>query len=339
MSAISDKYEYDVFFSYAWALEATDDPHFRDWCREVADGIASLLRVRFNTNGRKLEVYLDRDKGKPGQALSEKLKAAAERSAVFVAMVSDYYQTDWCQREQDWFCDQIAADGAALADRVCILRVQATSEGTWPKRFADPGGGPRVYLDFCDKGGQPINLAEFLYKAPTPGLAQPTEQAALDISAKLDAIKLHLLARAAYESSRLPPDSPVLYFEAEPKDQPQWSELVRVLERMPNIVLPAQSPVPADAVTDAEQAYGACDGMVLLRSRPGDNIVPRVKRAYQDLRRINKEHRANGRATVPWVLLDGLDEPPPPDLEPFKIRRVPARGDFAPELQKALFDA
>ena len=339
MAAIGGKYEYDVFFSYAWALEATEDPYLRDWCRKVADKVAALLRVRFNKDRSRFRAYLDRDAAKSGQALVDELKAAAERSAVFVAMVSDYYQADWCRKEQDWFCDRVAADGAALAEHVCIIRVQTTSADAWPRRLTGPDGAPLLYLDFCDPHGEPIDMAEFVIEAPTPDLAQPIEQAAVEIGDKLNAIRAKLIARAEYESSRLPPDSPVLYFEAEPQDLMRWTEFGRVLEQVPNIVLPARCPVPADAVTDADQAYGDCDGMVLLRSRPGDNIVPRVKRAFQDLRRINKEHGGKGRAKVPWVLLDGLDEPPPPDIEPFKIRRVPARGDFAPEVRKALFDA
>lgn len=339
MAAIGDDYAYDVFFSYAWALEATEDRHLRDWCRAVADGIVTLLRQRFNVGGRRFAYYLDRDESKSGQALGEVLKAAAENSAVFVAMVSDYYAADWCQKEVDWFCDRIAATGSALADHIYIIRVQAPSEGAWPPRLTGPDGAPLLYRDFCNDRGQPINMAEFMFRSPTPGLAQPIEQATLEIGDKLKAMQAKLKARSDYRSSRTPPPEPLLYFEAEPQDAARWSACGRVLQDVPSIILPAEKPVPANEMADADALYADCDGLVLLRSRPGDNIVPRVKRAFRDLRQINGRYKTDGKPEVAWVLLDELDEAPPPDIAPFKIRRVQARGDWGPEVRKALFDA
>ena len=337
MAAIGDKYGYDVFFSYAWALEKTEDPFLRDWCRLVADRIATLLRQRFNAGDRPFKHYLDRDQSKSGQALSEALKAAAEGSAVFVAMVSDYYEGDWCRKEQDWFCDRLAAEGALLSDHLYIIRVQASSTGVWPKRLTGPDGTPLLYQDFADKSGQPINMAEFMFQSPTPALAQPIGQAAIEIAAKLNAIGTKLRARAELDGSSVPPDEPLLYFEAEPQDAARWSECGHVLQGVPSIILPAQAPIAANQVDDAP--FADCDGLVLLRSRSGDNIVPRVKRAYRDLRQINGKHRTNNTPEVRWVLLDDLDEAPPADIAPFQIRRVRARGDWAPEIKKALFGA
>jgi hypothetical protein len=338
MAAIGEKYDFDVFFSYAWAAEATEDDHLRNWCRAVADGISTLLRQRFNASKRRFSAYLDRDHSKSGDALSETLERATRRSAVFVAMVSDYYESGWCQKEQDWFCDQIAAEGVALADHVFIIRVQAPSEGVWPKRLAGVDGTPLRYCDFCNPHGQPINMAEFMLRVPTPGLAWPIEQAALEIGEKLKAIETKVRARAEYESSRLPPEGSVLYFEAERQDVERWSACGRVLQEVPSIILPAEGPVAANEV-GSDAPFADCDGLVLLRTRHGDNIVPRVKRAFRDLRQINSAHKIAGRPEVPWALLDELDEAPPPDIAPFKIRRVQARGDWAPEIRKALFDA
>ena len=49
MSIVSDAYEYDVFYSYAWATNPTGDPALCNWTRMVADTISRLVRVRFGS--------------------------------------------------------------------------------------------------------------------------------------------------------------------------------------------------------------------------------------------------------------------------------------------------
>ncbi len=170
MSALGDQYEFDVFFSYAWARD-TDDTKLRDWSRKIADTITTLLKQRFNGSGTKFQVYLDRDLTKSAQDIDRELESATKRSAILVSMVSNYYDTDYCRKEVDWFCDKLAADGGAIADHVCILRIQDVAQGRWPKRLSAPDGKPLVYLDFCDEIGQPIDMARFATasRKQTPG--------------------------------------------------------------------------------------------------------------------------------------------------------------------------
>ena len=39
MSVLGDRYDYDVFFSYAWATP-TGVPYLRDWTRAIADTVS-----------------------------------------------------------------------------------------------------------------------------------------------------------------------------------------------------------------------------------------------------------------------------------------------------------
>src|SRR5262245_48470442 len=104
MSVLGGEYKFDVFFSYAWATK-TEDPSLRNWSRKVADSIGALLRQRFNGSTAELHVYLDRDESRSGDDLSQHLKEAVEQSAIFVGLVSNFYSSDYCQREMNWFCD------------------------------------------------------------------------------------------------------------------------------------------------------------------------------------------------------------------------------------------
>jgi hypothetical protein len=332
MSSLGEPFVYDVFFSYAWA-NRTEDPHFRDWCRKIADTISTLLKQRFNGDGVTFRSYLDRDQNKSGQDIALELQTASQSSAIFVAMVSDYYDSYYCQQEVSWFFDQLTANGAGPADHVCILRMQDVQAGKWPARLKGLNGAPLSYMDFCNASGQPIDMAKFVLNGSLDGLAEPVEKAAIEIADKLVSIRKRLEAKATYRRSQQRPDRPLLFFEAEAKDRERWAECGRRLKDVPSIVLPARDPIPANAAANGK-TFAGCDGLVLLRSRSEDEIGDRIKSAYLQLRTIFRE----SEQTVPWALLDEVDEPPP-ESEAFDLPRVRLQGDWLPALQKALLGA
>jgi hypothetical protein len=330
MSALGSTFEYDVFFSYAWATN-TGDPYLRDWCRKIADTIVTLLKQRFNGDNVNFHAYLDRDQAKTAQDLDQELQAATGRSAIFVAMVSNYYTSDYCQREMNWFCDKLAVDRAAIADHVCVLRMQKVGDGKWPSRFTAANGAPLMYLDFCNSSGQPIDMAKFMLNGSLEGLADPVEKAALEIADKISEIGKKLSAKAEFQRLQKLPDMPLFFIEAETRDRQRWTECGLRLKEVPGIVLPALGPMPATATPNGT-AFSGCDGLVMLRSRPEDEIGERIKSAYLLLRTISPEK------TPKWALLDELDDPPP-ECGAFYMPRVRLQGDWVPALQKALFGA
>lgn len=334
MSVVGPRYTYDVFFSYAWAIEETHDPSFRDWCRAVADDVTKLLRQSYNHPGQpEVRIFLDRDVTRSAQDLRTELQSASESSAIFVALVSNFYESEYCREEAAWFCDKLAKSGADFADHVCVLRVQDFQAHALPPQFLHNGEAP-LHLDFCDPDGQPINMSEFMCCAPKPDLAQPIRNAALEIKDKIKKIREKEAALVEIEG-QLRPDKQIVFVEAETCDLVRWSEVAQHLQINRNIVLPeAPPPTPATAVAMTKITYGRCDGLLMLRCRPGDDIKPRVTQAYRDRR----EMLAKNQIMLPWVLLDDHD-PPDPICVAFKIPRVRAEGDWASAVKRAMFGA
>lgn len=334
MSVVGPRYTYDVFFSYAWAIEETHDPSFRDWCRAVADDITKILRQSYNHPGQpEVRIYLDRDMTRSAQDLRKELQGAAENSAIFVALVSNFYESEYCRDEAAWFCEKLAKSGADFADHVCVLRVQDFQTRALPPHFLRNGEAP-LYLNFCDDDGQPTNMPEFLNGASRPDLAQPIRNASLEIKDKIKKIREKEAALVEIDG-QLRPDEKIVFVEAETRDLVRWSEVARQLQINRSIILPeAPPPTPATAIAMTNISYGNCDGLLMLRCRTGDDIKPRVTQAYRDRR----EMLATNQIMLPWVLLDDHD-PPDPICVAFKIPRVRAEGDWAPAVKRAMFGA
>lgn len=326
--SVTGKYENDVFVSYAWGFGRSRSTALRDWSRKVTDNVTAMLRVRF---GDDLTVFLDRDRNNSsGAALDSRFQKAAEGCAIFVALVSTHYLNSYCRKELDWFLDKVKDEGSAVDDRLCILLIQSVTEDQWPQRLREPSGSRLLYRSFHCPEGQPLDLSAVLYGAPAPALAQPTDEAALEIGRKLLAIKGSADARTTYKSSQRAPDAPIMFLEAEADDATSWERRRDELKKAANIILPARSPIPATEVSDPGDLYNGCDGLVLLRSRSDDNIGRRIKQAYLDRRKL--------KAEIPWALLDE-QEPPPPDGEAFDIPRVVPEGPWVEELRRKLHGA
>lgn len=331
MSVLGDRYDYDVFFSYAWAANA-GDPDLRDWSREVIDKTVRLLRPRYDVKGPLFKQYLDRNEARAGQDLDVDLKHAAERSGIFVALISPYYNAEYCLKEVEWFCDSLKGD--ALADRVCLIRIWATDDEIWPSRFKGVSGGPLIYIDLCDEHGQPLSFASFVLERKLLGIADSVQKVALEIAYKVDSLVKRLLAQEQYRLLQTPPDRPVYFLEAEPTDACKWEECSKHIRDVPSIVVPPGVPKPATEMSPAD--VKEFDGIVMLRSRPDDDFGRRIASAYRSRRRLFLDP-SNEKASswIPWVLLDEV-EPAPPEESLYDIPRVKLEGDWLEKLKQAI---
>ena len=330
MSTLGDAYDYDVFFSYAWAGD-TGDQHMREWSRKIADTIRTLLSQRFNRGDVRLNAFLDRDVLRGGQDLDRELKSAVQRSGILVAMVSDHYASPYCQKELNWFCEGLTE--ANFADHVCILRMQEVSEGLWPAALQGTDAKPRLFIDFCDERGQPINMAGFILSGSLADLVTPINRVVVEIADKITAMQKKISAREAYVRSQKLPVEPVIFLEAEQADLEQWMWCSAQLRAVPSIIWPQRAPVPATAVVNGEE-YDGCEALLLLRSRVDDDIGRRIKAAYLSRRKLYRDKEQ----TIPWALLDLFDDPPP-ESDAFHLPRVPLKGDWLPVLRGALREA
>jgi len=328
MAVLGDRYDYDVFFSYAWATD-TGDTHLREWSRRVGEATMGLLRVRFNGSGKDFAYYLDRDQNSSAEDLDARLKRCVERSAVFVALVSPYYDSPYCAKEVEWFCDGVGLGGEALAERMCLLRIQHTPDDSWPPRLRGTNGKPLLYKDLCNENGQPRGLASFIVEGRLTGIADLIEEVALEIADKITALANRQQAQEQYLESQSPPDKPLFFFEAEPVDRERWVECGKSLREVPSIVLPAGAPKPATEICP-EQDLEGCYGILMLRSRSSDDFSRRIRKAYLHRQKLFRERQE----IVPWALLDDVD-PPPPEEEAYDIPRVKLQGDWLKSLQQA----
>jgi hypothetical protein len=325
MSIVGGPYRYDLFFSYSWADVAEDEGDLRDWSRMVIDRITRLLRQRFNSRTEKLEVYLDREATQSGSDLDASIRAAIETAALTVLMVSRFSDSSYCQKEIDWLISGVGYDN--LQRRASILRIQQVEPQHWmPEAYRTPEPRNPAFIDVCDNLG-PLNLNEFLNGAPTPDLAKKIRDAALELIIKLEDLRKQAREREEFRKSQQPPTRPVLFFEGEPSDRPEWAVRKASLVGAPSIVLPG-GPIPATA---EKARYDLCDAVVLYRKRPDDNINERIGKAYQGLRTI---HTATLKQ-IPWALLDELQEPPEA-VEAYDVPRVTTSGDWVKNLNEAL---
>jgi hypothetical protein len=331
MSVLGDRYDYDVFFSYAWGT-ATGDPHLRDWSRAIADTTASLLRIRFNASG-SFHPYLDRDESRTGQDLDVELKQAAGRSGIFVAFISPFYNADYCRKEVEWFCDGLGLKGDALKDRICLLKVQETPDEIWPDLFRSSSGKPLLYKTLCDDHGQPMSITKFLLGGKLLDLADQINDLTLEIADKISSLARRLKAQEIYMQTQTPPDKPMYFLEAEPTDQSRWTEYSKFIKDVPSIVLPAGAPKPATAISDDD--LKACDGMLMLRSRSDDDFSRRIQSAYLHRRELFRRPGEKSPPWIPWVLLDEV-EPAPPEQATYDIPRVKLEGEWLENVKQAM---
>jgi hypothetical protein len=332
MSVLGDRYDYDVFFSYAWATKS-GDADLRDWSRKVIETTLRLLRPRYGVKAPEFKQYLDRNEACAGQDLDVDLRRAAERSGIFVALISPYYNAEYCLKEVEWFCESL--NGDTLADRVCLIRIWATDDETWPNKFKGISGRPLIYIDLCDEHGQPLGFAYFVTEGKLEKLADLVQEIAFQIAYKIDCLAKRLIAQEQYRLLQTPPDRPMYFLEAEPNDKPKWAECSKHLREVPSIVLPAGEPKPATAMSPDD--VKAFDGIVMLRSRPDDDFSRRIASAYASRRRLFVDPK-NEKASswIPWALLDEV-EPAPPEEALYDIPRIKlGEGDWLENLKQAM---
>ena len=323
MSFVGDPFEYDVFFSYAYADAAIGSTALGEWSRKVAGYLNDLVATALSVEGHgKFSYFVDTQRLMSASPLTDDLRSAVERSALLVVMMSPVY----LNRP---YCVQELTDFLARRDlNHCVIleALPTESEDLWPDALRD-SARQRVLTRRLYDGLGPIDLAASTIGAPMVNLATPLEELATEISDKLKEEKRQRSATASYSAGQEIPDDPVLYLLAELKDKDSWDRRRKALgDRRQKIqggtliVLPDQ--VAAELqLEELKDERGVCDGLVLLRSRVPDGIFARLKRAYFDRRTIYQ----TTRKPIPWAVLDEAPEHPLPGGEAFRVPRVSAK--------------
>jgi TIR domain len=314
LSYVGDPFDYDVFVSYAHAEAETQASKIRAWSRYSAESLRDLLATALNAeggpSGSKVQVFLDDRVLVSGQPLTETLREKAQRSALLLVFMSPFYPSkSWCLDELEWFFQQAARDGRGR-DHCTVLRIQPLGEDLWPKQLRDERGRPVYFHDFVDPRTElPIGVANL----GAPELAEALLEPFIEIRGKLMSLRRQLEARRqmTVAGTQRPADRPVIYFDADPDEEPLWQDLKGALRDLA-IVRPVKlaqangdvDPLDRERQKQRQLQFASSDGLVLLHGRRGTWIENAVELSYRQ-RRLLWQSRHNN---LPWAILDRVGD-------------------------------
>jgi hypothetical protein len=135
------EYEHDIFVSYAHS------DLLNEWSKDLIGRIRNLVAGGLGLREDD-QVGLWWDYRMCGhEPLTRQLREKAERSAVLLVLMSEWYlDSSWCRDELEWFFNAVRQKRADRA--VFVVRVRATEQSKWPKIFKDERGYPLTGYDF-----------------------------------------------------------------------------------------------------------------------------------------------------------------------------------------------
>lgn len=342
MSYLGAPYEYDLFFSYAYAERKAESELLKAWSQKVAERITDLLMLGFNAQAGQavFRVFLDKRELQAGTPLTDRLEESARGSAILVVMLSPFYKAQpWCQNELNWFFEQARQDGRDY-EQTLLLRVMPTPREQTPELLVDSAGEPRQAIEFHD-GFLPLGIVEASKDRLEAAIATAVQQAA----AKVKRYKELRSARQMQQAQATVPNAPRLYLSGSLGDPQAW-RTARARLASSATVFPLRAPRPQanDALAQQQTAarlaeLEACDGLVVLRTAYDDASDQQVLGAMNEVNWLVQ----NRGKILPWAVLDdipaGEDEEPGDWVMP-RVPRISARsptwdGDLIRRLQEA----
>jgi hypothetical protein len=287
--------------------------------------------VECTVPGSDVQVFFDDRTLVSGQPLTQTLREKVQHSALLLVLMSPLYPNkSWCLDELEWFFQQTARDGRGQ-EHCTVLRIQALGEDAWPKRLLDERGNPVLYHDFVDPFAElPICITNL----SAPQLEEALLKPFIEIKSKLRSLRKQLDARRQMTISAMQraADRPVIYFEADPDEEPLWQNLKGELRDVA-IVRPAAllasgdwDPLDREQQKQRQLQFASSDGLVILHGRRSNWIENAVAKGYLDRRLLRQRHR-----DLPWAILDQVGAPPMVAAD-YDVPCVPAAGEWPREL-------
>jgi TIR domain-containing protein len=338
----------------------------RDWSRSLAEKLADNLSISLNVDeeeGRSFSYFLDEREFDSGEPISQSICEAAANSSILLVLASPYYlKSRYCLDEVRSFFAQAREDGRGREH--CVIReIQPTREEEWPADLRDPDGRVvnRGESFFDVETSLPIDMDSFREMGTTPNLSGPRSRLTVTISKKLKDLRTQIEARTiqerveeenrrvleqAAQSVRpehgMPAAEPDLerkcvYLQAETDNVDAWTRVKDALGRLvlvnPNELKGAAAAAGDDAPsllatyeTRRRNMLRYCNGLVLLRARPEDDMELQLMAARYDRATLLQAFRQN----IPWALVDEVGDEGL-DLRNFTIPRVPTSLPDWPE--------
>ncbi len=131
-------YENDVFISYSHLNQGADQ-----WVSRFHDRLEANLKA---LAGKDLKIWRDR-KLERNQLFDQTIQSAVEGAALLLALNSlTYKESNYCQQEVQWFCEQVKKDGWGLSigdrKRIFQMLLNKIPHNEWHPAFSGASGYP-----------------------------------------------------------------------------------------------------------------------------------------------------------------------------------------------------
>jgi TIR domain len=262
------EYEHDIFVSYAHS------DLLNEWSKDLIGRIRNLVAGGLGLREDD-QVGLWWDYRMCGnEPLTRQLREKAERSAVLLVLMSEWYlDSSWCRDELEWFLNAVRQKRADRA--VFVVRVRATDPSKWPNIFKDERGHPLTGYDFVrDTEDNTLGLPKG-YPRPDDASDRREYHDALSKLASDIVTQLKALARPGPSTEGSRRRDPVLresparevrvFLAAAPAEDVDdlRDELAGILRANGCIVVPEKNPLDVDDVhQQASEWISNCDKFV-----------------------------------------------------------------------------
>lgn len=147
MSFLGPPFEHDVFVSYAHGRGG----NLLRWSHCLIETLENDI-LDLETEFDDLDVFIDLELD-PTKPLTKQLRGKVQKSGLLLVIMSKrYLESDWCQKEIEWFEAEIKACQEA-GGLVLVVRVQPTNHEEWPSCLKDEDGHTLIGFTFHPKGG------------------------------------------------------------------------------------------------------------------------------------------------------------------------------------------
>jgi hypothetical protein len=137
----STSFDHDIFISYARVDNQPDGG--KCWVSLFQDELVKRLDRHLGQIGAA-KIWWDSDLD-GSQVFNQTIRDTINRSALFLALTSEgYLQSDYCQKELDWFCEKAKAEppGLIVGDRARIFNILIDDipHKRWPPEYGGTNG-------------------------------------------------------------------------------------------------------------------------------------------------------------------------------------------------------
>ncbi|MBV9882664.1 MAG: toll/interleukin-1 receptor domain-containing protein [Sphingomonadaceae bacterium] len=341
----------------------------RNLADTLADNLRMALNVEGDSERKFTYFLDERefDSGEPiSQTIRE---AAAKSAILLVFASPYYFRSSYCLDEVRAFFDQAGKDGRGREHCVIReVQPTPEKEWPEQLRDPEGRVVNRGESLFDPETNLPIDIDSFRDLGKTPALSGPRSRLTIAINKKLRDLRDQIKAREEQEeiererkrqqeqaltalqctdpkgaAKGIPDlDRKSVYLQAECENVAAWS---RIRDKLSTLVLVNPSELK-NAVSSSGQDEAApsllttyearrrnllrfCNGLVLLRAKPDDDMDLQLMAARYDLSTLRQAFRQ----TIPWAMVDEVDEAggEPAALRNFEITRIPTSLPDWPE--------